>query len=550
MKRTLLIFFLILVFSFPAIKSLLAPGGYTSHDLTHHVVRQIDMDKLLSEGQFPPRWSGDLNNGYGYPLFIFAYPTPALLGEVCHKIGFNFIESVKAVMLFSMLISVIGMYLFLEALFPKQKMAAFLGAIFYLYAPVRFLNVYVSAAVGNALAMGILPFIFWTIAKTAQGKKWAVPIGSILIALLATSHNVTTLIYAPVFLAFALIQIFRSKEKLVLFKNLSIMAALGIGLSAFFFVPALYEKGFTIYNQVAGANWMHQFPTISQLIHSPWGYGLSHPETPEPGDISYQLGLAHFAVVGIFLASILIFRKRKELINQGLFWLGVFAASVFLILKMSYPLWANLPLLYLVQFPNRFASVAVFAASVIAAVLVINLPSKKVFFVIFLALVLYANRNHLNVNQKFDPGDAYYMSLKTTTTSFNEYMPIWAHPPQGTSPGKLEIIEGKGNVTVTENKSVLIAAEVNLSSDSKLRFNQFYFPGWELKVDGKPIEYSYQNEGESRGLPVFTLMKGAHTFEADFTDTGDRKIANAISVISFIGLGVLLATSWQNKSRR
>lgn len=135
MKKDLLILFALLLISIPSIKSLLLPGGYTSHDLTHHIVRQINMDKLLSEGQFPPRWSGDLNGGFGYPLFLFNYPTPAVLGELFHKTGFNFVESVKAVMTTSMLISVIGMYLLLISLFPKQRLAAFLGAIFYLYAP-------------------------------------------------------------------------------------------------------------------------------------------------------------------------------------------------------------------------------------------------------------------------------------------------------------------------------------------------------------------------------------------------------------------------------
>ncbi|MFH1535939.1 MAG: hypothetical protein ABIC96_02650, partial [Patescibacteria group bacterium] len=138
MKKEILIIFLLLLISFPAVKSLLLPGGFTSHDLTHHVIRQISMDKLLSEGQFPPRWSGDLNNSYGYPVFLFNYPMPALLGEVFHKLGLGFVDSVKAVFLVSMVMSVLGMYLFLKSLLGLRS-AAFLGATFYLYAPIRFL---------------------------------------------------------------------------------------------------------------------------------------------------------------------------------------------------------------------------------------------------------------------------------------------------------------------------------------------------------------------------------------------------------------------------
>src|SRR5258708_5777407 len=128
------------------------------------------MHKLLSEGQFPPRWSADLNNGYGYPVFLFNYPLPAILGEVFHKLGLNFLYSVKAILLTSMILSVLGMYLFLRE-YLNFKLASFLGAIFYLYAPHRFLTVYVSAAVGSALGDAIVPFVFWSLIKIRKSDK-------------------------------------------------------------------------------------------------------------------------------------------------------------------------------------------------------------------------------------------------------------------------------------------------------------------------------------------------------------------------------------------
>src|SRR3989344_6782078 len=147
MKKELLVIILLLLFTFPAVKSLFQEGAYTSHDLTHHVVRQIDMHRLLSEGQFPPRWSGDLAFGYGYPLFIFNYPLPPLIGEVFHKTGLNFLDSVKAVFFLSLITSTVGMYLFLKSLF-NSKLAAILGSLFYLYAPIHIITVYVSGSPG------------------------------------------------------------------------------------------------------------------------------------------------------------------------------------------------------------------------------------------------------------------------------------------------------------------------------------------------------------------------------------------------------------------
>ena len=170
-RREVIVILLLLFLSLPTIQDLLFPGPFTSHDLTHHIVRQIDMNRLLSEGQFPPRWSGELNNGYGYPLFLFNYPLPALVGQLFHLLGLGYIDSVKAILGLSLLGSSVTMYLFLRSLLGNRT-AAFLGAIFYLYAPVRFLNVYVSAALGNALALLFVPLVFLSVNKLAKtGKK-------------------------------------------------------------------------------------------------------------------------------------------------------------------------------------------------------------------------------------------------------------------------------------------------------------------------------------------------------------------------------------------
>lgn len=549
MKKTLIIFALLLLFSFPAVKSLIPKGGYTSHDLTHHVERQIDINKLLSEGQFPPRWSGDLNNGYGYPLFIFIYPTPSLFGEIFLKLGFDYVESVKAVLMFSMLISVIGMYLFLDALFPKNRLAAFLGAMFYLYAPVRFLDVYVSAALGNALALGFLPFIFWAIVKTVNGKRWSIPVGGLFLALLITSHNVTALMFSPVILAFSLIFVYKSTDRLALLKKLALMALLGLGISAFFWIPAIYEKQFIVYDKALGNFYQNQFPSLSQIIRSPWGYGLSHPMSPEPGDLSYQIGLAHIFVAMAAVITTFVYRKKKEFLVWGVFSIVVFFVGAFLMLKVSSFLWEHLPLLYLVQFPARFMALSVFAASIVAALLVKYLPFKKLVFILLLGLVLYANRNHLNVNEKFAPSMSYYLNRHDTTTSANEHLPKWAYVPQEESPGKLIVLSGKADIKITENKSAKVTATIDVKKDSTLRFNQFYFPGWVLKDNGIPIQFSYNGDGDNQGLPVFALPKGIHNFEADFTKTTDRQIADLISVLSLVSLGIFILLHFRKSDK-
>jgi len=448
-----------------------------------------------------------------------------------------------------MLVSVIGMYLFLNTLFPKNKLGSFLGAIFYLYAPVRFLNVYVSADVGGALALGILPFVFWTVTAASQKKKWAIPIGGIFLAFLITSHNVTALMFAPILLIFSLILIYRSKEKMNIFKNLSLLALLGLGLSSFFWIPAIYEVRYIVYNGTLGNFWMTQFPSLWQIIHSAWGYGLSHPEQNDQGGVSFQIGLAHIFVALVTAGALLFFRRKKEFLTWGSFVAVLFLTSVFLQLRISYPVWEHLPLIYLVQFPSRFMTISVFTASLGAALLVKYLPFRRIVFFILIVFVLYANRNHWNINERFDPNMQYYLDRHDTTTSANEHLPKWAYLPEKESPGKLIVLKGAADITITGNKSAKVTARIDVSKDATLRFNQFYFPGWVLKDNGQSINYSYIEGGPSQGLPVFSLSKGSHIFEADFTDTPDRTLANALSILSLGTLGFLLLFLKKNGSK-
>ncbi|HLC97045.1 hypothetical protein A3B45_01790 [Candidatus Daviesbacteria bacterium RIFCSPLOWO2_01_FULL_39_12] len=545
-SKDLMIVLLLLVVSIPAIQSLFIPGGFTSHDLTHHVVRQISMDKLLSEGQFPPRWSGELNNGYGYPVFLFNYPLPAMVGEIFHKLGMGYVDSVKAVLFWSMVASVLGMYLFLNALL-KDRLAAFTGAIFYLYAPIRFLNVYVSAAVGSALALGILPFVFWSLVEIKKGKKWATLVGGVSLAGLILAHNVTALIFASVILAFVWFLVRRVRELRVV----GVMFLLGLGLSAWFWLPATFEAQYIRFAEIFGKFYQDQFPSLWQLIRSPWGYGLSHPQNPEVGDMSYQLGLIHIGVMLILAVLIWVRRGMREIKVIGGFMLAIFIISIFLMLKVSLPLWENLPFLALVQFPLRFSAISIFSASIAAALLIkwipifIGVTGKKIIFAILLLLVIYANRNHWNINEVFDPGEDYYLSLNSTSTTYGEHLPKWGKVMDKPSPGKLEFVRGIGEIKMIRDKSDLVLAEVETTQSAKLRLNQFYFPGWEIKIDSKKVDFNYLSDGESYGLPIFDIDAGKHLVKANFKNTPVRNLGDFITIITVIIFITIIFKIWK-----
>ena len=536
--RDFLIIVLLFVFTIPSIRDLLKPAAYTSHDLTNHVVRTIHMDRILKEGQIPSRWTGDLNFGYGYPLFLFNYPLPSMVASVLHNLGLSFLWSVKITLLLSMIFSAYFAYILFRYAFSSTA-AGFVGGLFYLYAPIRFLNVYVSATFGNAVAFAFVPLVFWAILKVYRGdidKK--ILFGSVSLAALLLSHNIMALMFLPVMFLFAFI-LFIKKPSFIFFKYLILLFGLGFGLSAFFILPAVFEKNLIRYDEILPDFWGTHFPTLGQLLHSHWGYGFSYPGILED-DMSFQIGLAHILVVAVSIIVIIWRFLRERVIDKmAVFFLIIFAVSVFLMLSISTPVWKTMPFLHYVQMPWRLLAISVFAATVLAGYIVWRLKNN-VFLVIFLVFaVLYANRNHMRINEILDVNDDYYMRINNSTTMASEHLPKGSEKfEQGSErQSKIETSSPTARVEFVRNTSGYVVARIFSDKRSLLTFNQVYFPGWQYKIDGTSVYPTYK---VSRPIPTFVIESGEHDFEAYFARTRIRLFADLVSLGSIFLLALLI----------
>src|SRR3989338_3004547 len=141
------LFWVILALSIPAVWALLVPGFYGASDDLHIAWLQ-QMDKIIKMGQIPPRFVPDLSFGFGYPLFNFVFPLPFYIGEIFHILGLTLVDSIKGVFFISIPLSGIFMYLLLRE-FTKNRFA-FIGAMLYVYAPYRAVDIYIRGAIGEA----------------------------------------------------------------------------------------------------------------------------------------------------------------------------------------------------------------------------------------------------------------------------------------------------------------------------------------------------------------------------------------------------------------
>jgi hypothetical protein len=549
MKRKIFFLLAVLALCLPAVGALFHPGFFPSHDGEWMVIRLSDFHRSFVSGQIPVRWAARLNYGFGYPVFNFLYPFSLYLGEGLYFFSGSFVNAIKLVFILSFLFSGVLMYLWIREVWGEWP--GLISALVYVYAPYRFLDVYVRGSLGEATAFIFPPLIFWSAGRLV--KKWSFSslfIGGLAFAGLVTSHNTMAMLFTFVFVGLIGCQWLLFRRNKALWRQLAIFL-LGLVLSCFFWLPALYDKKDVLLDQVTVSNFFLHFPTLFQLLVPRWGYGPSLPLSDQD-TLSFQVGGFNLA---IFIISAVIFglklwqtSKKKNFLEknfQTFYFLLVFAASFFFMLEVSAWIWRFIPIDNLIQFPWRLLSLTTFSSAVLAGALISVLASCLIkgrsrpwfmFGLIFLLILL--NYQYAKPEYFVDRGEGYYATNEGTTTVANEYLPIWVkEPPTARAEEKVELIGGEAKISNLVFNSKKIAFEVRAETKTEVQINTVYFPGWQATIDGQEGFLDYENE---KGVMRLTLDPGRHQVAVEFKETPIRLLADFISFFGLVLVGGLV----------
>lgn len=487
------LFFLVLLI-IPSVFFLFLPGFFESDDGEWMIIRFSAFYQALADGQFPVRFLGRLNHGYGYPVANFLYPGFMYFAVPIHILGLNFISSIKAVLVFSMLGTAIFSYFWLSKFF--DRLSAIAGVLVLTYTPYHLFDLYKRGSVGELFAFVWVAFVLWMIeAKNAIFV-------SVGIFILAISHNTMFLFFTPLLFAYSIIR------KSISFKDTLVSFVLGTLMSSFFIIPALYELQFTNFSSI-------QVSRISEYFV---GVDL--------------IGLSTIFIVALFLFIVLKLKKREPL--SVLFFM-ISILSIFLSLNFSEPIWEILPA-NLIQFPFRFLSYLVFGLGFLTAYAVFNLKKQQLIIsAIIIILLIFSSYQYAIPGKRVFKDDSFYSTNEATTTVQDEYMPKWVREkPAVRYKNKVEIIKGSGEIeNLAYNDSKKLSFDIEASADLKVRINTIYYPGWGVKVNGKESKISY---GNPNGAIEINVGAGENKVEASFGETHIRSASNLISTFSFIGL--------------
>lgn len=508
-----------------------SPGIPVTHDGIDHVARIANFYQSLSEGNIIPRWAGNLNWGYGYPILMFLYPLPSYIASLFHFFGFSYIDSVRLVFILAFLASGFFMFLWIQSFLDKAS--GILAAFLYMFAPYRFVDMYVRGALGEHMAFVFAPLLLYFVYKLSQNnnKKSMSFFASITFSCLILSHNAISLMFFPFVIFYMVFLIYQSSHKQQLIRSYVLILMLGFGFSAFFWIPAFFEGKYTHRDILTAGRYAESFSPMLRFFSSPWSFEGT-------GKLSVEIGKVQwFVVLSSFAATFFLFKNKKNFLGTLLLLcISVFWVSLFLMTSWSNVVWEKLTILQKFQFPWRFLTLSVFSTSVVGAICIQVVPQKIKIAVVAISIILllFFNRDYIKANGYVNKPDAYFLDVYPGTTDTGESSPIWSVSYMKQIPdAHLAVIGGQAHVYQLQRLSTKHIYKVTAYTRSQLRENTLYFPGWNVLVDSKKIAIEYQARN-NQGVMTFFIPKGEHIVSVEFSDTKLRKVANAISILTAI----------------
>ncbi len=549
-QRSLALLFLVLVFIFTH-RFFFLPGDFSTHDGVHFI-RLYDLEKVLGEGQFPPRWLPDLGKGYGYPFFNFYPPLSYLAGLLFRFFGASFTAANKLSFTLAGAVGAVGMFLLAKKLFASFWSGA-IAALFWLLLPYRALDLYVRGSLAEYWGLNLLPLVFYWTKKffvdqrLRRGLVLALGLFFLLIA-----HNGVALIgvgWLVIFLLFLLIanqewSFLKLKRRLVLAWPFLLSAL----LAAFFVIPAIWEKGFT---QIADMisdyyAYYNHFPSLGQLFISRfWGYGGSNFGLND--GMSFQIGHLHWLVVlavffllgrELILKKKPVFKERKQWL--ALFFLTSFLGFAFLSHQRSSFFWEKLSFLVFLQFPWRLLIFIGFSASVLAGFLGAWIKKGKAWlFFLSGSVLLVLGFSYFQPQKMADIDDSAYLSSPLWEYQQREFLTDYLPKTVEVIPGEYyrpPLILGSGKTRIILDQADRVVFGFWGEADQGVTIKRFYFPGWQAKINGR----SATIDTNQHGFMVLSLPGGQSRVELFFGQTVIRRIANWVSLVSWLLFFLLL----------
>lgn len=551
MKKTAMAILALTLCALCAITPLLTHSEFVSGgwDLSLHLYHAFQVSAGIKEGILYPRWLPLSNGGYGSPITIFYSPLFYILTGIVNLVVPSLIVSLKFTTFLGFLLSGISMYLFLRNF--CGRMGSLAGGIAYQLLPYHLFDFYLRDTLAETFAFFWFPLILHFAYKGATEDRISRWIGMALsYAGLVLTHIASAYIFSFVIAAYTLFLAIRQGSFRVSLK--SILASLfGLSLSAVYFIPMFFER---------------KFVHIEWLKEGPWVFTRNFLYMKINSLDPFYLELEQIVILHVILVVVLLllnYYKKKRSENfpnqyQFLFFVSVFAFSIFISTSLSMPIWKHTPGLSTTLFPWRWLMISTLATAALAGITsdkfsFTNIKTDRttrISIAVFLAILiinLFLSSRYLSAIEPMQKSDR--ERIFSEGAELIEYRPLWLVDRKrdfSKERGKAPVVftEGHGTIEIVNWKSQSRLIKAIATTASTLRISTFYYPGWTALINGREIPIGIEKDS---GAMLLGLPSGENTVLLEFRDTPLRRAAGWVSILSLFAAMLGLVVEKQKK---
>ncbi len=542
---------LICLGSVAALARLWGPGISSEHDMLMGIYRVLELDRAWRQGVLFPRFGLDLNFGYGAPLFQFYSPLASYVALLFHRLGLGLVEAANAVFTISALIVSLGAYVYARWLF-RNRLAALVTAGATLLAPYLLTVAYERGAMAEGLALALTPWLFFTahrlVNEDSPGWMWA---SSVLVASLVLAHNITALFVTAAVMTYAAILAWRG-QRMRRLAHLAGSVALGLGLSAFYWMPALAETRFT---QMGATMFSGIYSAIDNL--TPWHDLIQSTVIFDFwGPLRFRLALWQ-AVLGGIALLLLPFQAPRVRLSLGLV-AAIGLVALALQLTLARPFWELVPLVRSIQFPWRLLGLISFCVAMLVGSIFLLRPLQGrtgvlAAVVLLLGILVIGQRglqadlanprypiasSQIGLNDLFQRGVRGFSLFSDFQPEAQQVPSTALALPRPSDAAEQAPLTAKPTLQVLDEKPFYFRFRVQSDEPFPLRLHRIFFPGWQAAIDGDRLRV--EPAGQT-GLVSIQVPAGEHEVAIRYAGTPLQQFAAVISIISLVTLIVLLA---------
>ncbi len=556
--------FLIALLAIPVLQPLFTTQISCGFDTVFHLWRAVQSGALLDEGILFSRWAPQMAHGYGYPLFLYQSPFSAQITAVLHT--FNLSWPVALNVVYGLGIVASGWTMWWLARTFWGNWGGLVAAVAYLYAPFHAYVAFYRASLSETVAWSLPPLVLWGLYRWQQDRsRWGLGTAVFSFILLIYTHDVTTYAFLPLFVGWVLLWGLNGCSWQTVWRG-GLALLLGIGGSAFFWLPAIVERSAIQFSR-ANSAWpflyFNNFLPIDQLLALPRNADPSLLNDWPPRALGSLLLVVALAGAGL--------AWRRTASNRWLigFLLAGLAGYIFLTVGWSEFLWTAVPQLAAFQFPWRFLAPASFLAAFLCGGLgngtQINTDSTDFFSqrlrasaLSLLAIValtvghwgwLYPDVCAAPGNLSVDGMVRWEQATQTLgSTASGELLPNAVEiVPDPTDPPAWEArlnetsLPSGATMLTTSYQPLTTQIELETAVPFRATLRIFNFPGWRVTVNGRPVPIT---RSDPEGWITFPVPDGRSTIQATFSETPLRQGADGVSLVSFV---LLLGLLWQTR---